>query len=218
MGKVFWSGALGRESGGRRDPACPRAQGVRAEAEAHAVEGETELAFAHALVRDVAYGQIARPDSAETSPAADWIESLGRPEDHAELIAYHWRSALELARAAGGDETSSSSGRVSPSERGRPCACAQQLCRRGRAFRRSPCALAARRRASGPPVPQGTRAVRATDDRREQALEEAREALLAVGDTELAAETEAFLALVSWYRGHGEATRAHLSRAEELCR
>ena len=56
----------------------------------------------------------------------------------------------------------------------------------------------------------------ATDDRREQALDEAREALLAVGETELAAETEAFLALVSWYRGHGEATRAHLSRAEEL--
>lgn len=42
----------------------------------------------------------------------------------------------------------------------------------------------------------------------------ARDALLAVGETDLAAETEAFLALVSWYRGHDES--AHLTRAEEL--
>ena len=30
--------------------------------------------------------------------AATWIESLGRPEDHAETIAHHYRSALEFAR------------------------------------------------------------------------------------------------------------------------
>ena len=33
--------------------------------------------------------------------AAEWIESLGRREDHAELLAHHYQRALELARAAG---------------------------------------------------------------------------------------------------------------------
>src|SRR5439155_7415592 len=32
--------------------------------------------------------------------AAGWIESLGRPEDHAEMLAHHYGRALEYARAA----------------------------------------------------------------------------------------------------------------------
>ena len=35
--------------------------------------------------------------------AAEWIESLGRPDDHAEMVAHHYANALELARAAGQD-------------------------------------------------------------------------------------------------------------------
>ena len=31
--------------------------------------------------------------------AADWIESLGRPLDHAELLAGHYLAALELDRS-----------------------------------------------------------------------------------------------------------------------
>ena len=68
------------------------------------VEGETEYAFKHALVRDVAYGQIPRAERAQKHlRVAEWIESLGRPEDHAEMLAHHYLSALELARAAGQD-------------------------------------------------------------------------------------------------------------------
>ena len=56
------------------------------------------------LLRDVAYGQIPRADRAQKHrAAAEWIESLGRADDHAELLAFHWSSALELARAAGHD-------------------------------------------------------------------------------------------------------------------
>jgi hypothetical protein len=33
----------------------------------------------------------------------EWIESLGRPDDHAELIAHHYERALELLGAAGSD-------------------------------------------------------------------------------------------------------------------
>src|SRR4029077_12489155 len=32
---------------------------------------------------------------------AEWIESLGRPEDHAEVLAHHYLAALEYARATG---------------------------------------------------------------------------------------------------------------------
>ena len=61
------------------------------------IESESEYAFAHALVRDVAYGQIPRAERAAKHRAvAEWIESLGRSEDHAEMLAYHWQSALEL--------------------------------------------------------------------------------------------------------------------------
>ena len=220
MGKVFWTGALGRD--GREAGAILHAlerKGFVRRQKRTSVEGEAELAFAHALVRDVAYGQIARPDRVEKHRrAADWIESLGRPEDHAELIAYHWRSALELARASGGDETALV-------ERTRLA-----LRNAGdRALALNSYAVAAAHfeealalwpedddERAGLLFRRARALYEATDDRREQALDEAREALLAVGETELAAETEAFLALVSWYRGHGEATRAHLSRAEEL--
>jgi predicted ATPase len=54
------------------------------------------------LLRDVAYGQIPRRARGEKHRrAGEWIEALGRLEDHAELLAYHYKQALELARAAG---------------------------------------------------------------------------------------------------------------------
>ena len=40
------------------------------------------------------------PRSTAASPSGS--SRLGRPEDHAEMLAHHWRSALELARASGG--------------------------------------------------------------------------------------------------------------------
>jgi tetratricopeptide (TPR) repeat protein len=36
--------------------------------------------------------------------AAGWIESLGRADDHADMLAHHYQRALELARAASQDE------------------------------------------------------------------------------------------------------------------
>src|SRR5207253_1631077 len=35
--------------------------------------------------------------------AAAWLEGLGRPEDHAEMLAYHYLQALEFGAAAGLD-------------------------------------------------------------------------------------------------------------------
>ena len=67
-----------------------RAQGGLRRERRSSVAGETEYAFRHLLVRDVAYGQIPRPARAEKHrQAAEWIASLRRPEDHAETLAYH---------------------------------------------------------------------------------------------------------------------------------
>jgi class 3 adenylate cyclase/predicted ATPase len=110
IGKVFWPGAVAALGGGadRGDlegylHRLERKQFVRRERRS-SVAGETQYAFAHVLVLDVAYGQILRGARADQhAAAAGWIESLGRAEDHAETLAHHYLSALDLARGAGRD-------------------------------------------------------------------------------------------------------------------
>jgi len=107
IGKVFWLGALASMDGSARWTleerlhSLERKEFVRRERRS-SVASENEFAFRHVLVRDVAYGQITRAGRAEKHRlAAEWIESLGRSEDHAEMLAHHYLSALELARAVG---------------------------------------------------------------------------------------------------------------------
>ena len=109
IGKVFWLGAAAGIGGLERAAAeeslhrLERKEFVRRERRP-SVTGESEYAFLHLLVRDVAYSQIPRARRAEKHRlAGEWIERLGRPDDHAEMLAHHYSSALELARAAGAD-------------------------------------------------------------------------------------------------------------------
>ncbi len=92
-GGVFWSGAVAAASGEDRWTieehlrALERKVLVRRSREA-SVANESEWVFAHALVRDAAYAAIPRATRAEKHlRVAGWIESLGRTEDHAELLA-----------------------------------------------------------------------------------------------------------------------------------
>ena len=114
LGKVFWTGALAALTG--REPflvdeelhGLERKEFVRRERRS-AVAGETQYAFLHLLLRDVAYSQIPRSErAAKHSSAAAWIESLSadRSEDRAEMLAHHYLEALELVRVTGGDESS----------------------------------------------------------------------------------------------------------------
>ena len=67
-----------------------------------AVADESQYAFWHVLVRDVAYSQIPRAARVDKHrAAAEWIESLapGRG-DLTELLAHHYTSALEYASLA----------------------------------------------------------------------------------------------------------------------
>ncbi len=109
VGKVFWAGIVAAMGG--RDEAIvreglhelARKELVRS-ARMSSVKDQAEYSFWHLLVRDVAYGQIPRADRARKHvAAAQWIESMAgeRVSDHAELLAYHYEQALELARAAG---------------------------------------------------------------------------------------------------------------------
>ncbi len=109
VGKVFWAGAVA-EMGGR-DPAevaetlreLSRSGLVRA-ARHSSLEGEAEHSFAHILTRDVAYAQLPRAARADRHvAAARWIEAKvpRRVEDLADVLAHHYSTALELARASG---------------------------------------------------------------------------------------------------------------------
>ncbi|MDH4283567.1 MAG: AAA family ATPase, partial [Myxococcales bacterium] len=109
IGKVFWAGALeamaGLDAGEVRDGLHSLAQRELVRPmRTSSVEGQTEYAFWHALVRDVAYGQIPRSSKAvKHRAAAEWIEAMAgdRVGDHADLVAYHITEAIALGRAAG---------------------------------------------------------------------------------------------------------------------
>ncbi len=111
IGKVFWAGVL--EAMADRGPDEVREglhQLARKEllrpARLSSVEGQTEYSFWHALIRDVAYGQIPRAQrAAKHEAAAGWIEAMAgeRMADHADLLAYHLTEAIALSRAAGED-------------------------------------------------------------------------------------------------------------------
>ena len=111
VGKVFWVGAVAavgersRVSVEENLHALVRKEFVRRERRS-SVAGEEQYVFHHVLVRDVAYGQIPRARRAgKHRAAAEWIDALSaeRSEDRAEMLAHHYLSALELARAAGQD-------------------------------------------------------------------------------------------------------------------
>jgi class 3 adenylate cyclase/tetratricopeptide (TPR) repeat protein len=110
IGRVFWSGAVARVSGIAEEEVrslldlAARRELVRG-APSSSVTGQTEHLFWHALIRDVAYGQIPRSARGRKHvEAARWIQdTVGeRAADFAEEIAYHYIEAIELASTGGG--------------------------------------------------------------------------------------------------------------------
>jgi class 3 adenylate cyclase/tetratricopeptide (TPR) repeat protein len=211
VGKVFWLGALGASE--QQLHALHRKELVQ-RARRSSVEGETEYGFRHLLVRDVAYGQIPRADRARRHvETAAWIESLGRPEDHAEMLAHHYAAALELARAAGED--------------------ADALAPRARqAFRAAGERAAALNALPAAERYYGDALALAPDDptllfrhghiswlRSESGADEmqrARDAFVAAGDRERAAEAALALAQAEWRAGRRDHMRAHMDDARAL--
>jgi class 3 adenylate cyclase/tetratricopeptide (TPR) repeat protein len=226
VGKVFWTTALAAVNGSQHAVleqslrSLVRKDFVRRERRA-SVEGESEYAFNHVLVRDVAYGQIPRSVRGDKHlRAAEWIESLGRAEDQAELLAHHYQSALELAQASGA-ATAELEPRVRTALRaaGTRALALNAYAAAARSFE-------AAAELAGDPDPDRPRALlrhglalqALLDGRRFDLLEEARSALVAAGDTDGAAEADLALAEAWWWAGERDRCSACLDRAAELIR
>jgi class 3 adenylate cyclase len=239
LGKVFWPGALDGSPRGSRPGAVGSADGISSLDDLlHALErrefirrdrrsavaGETQYAFLHLLVRDVAYGQIPRARRMERHrAAAEWLESLApdRSEDRAEMLAHHYREALRLAEASGADtgpfRASACDALVDASERAASLSswtssgelAAEALALTGDTDPRRPVLQLrlARSRAWGHDV-----------DLDMALAEAARDGFLAQEDRGGAAEAEAFLGWGAWWNGDGEASRAHAAASLELAR
>ncbi len=109
VGEIFWAGSVAAMSDHNLSEVTKvllqlsRKELVRPVLRS-TIEGEAEHAFWHILTRDVAYAQLPRASRASRHvAAATWIESKAseRVEDVADVLAYHYATALELARVAG---------------------------------------------------------------------------------------------------------------------
>ena len=225
IGKVFWAGALrslGQREGWEIDHGLhelERRELVRRQRRA-SVAGESEYAFVHLLVRDVAYGQIPRAARAEKHRlAAGWIESLSqdRSEDRAELLAHHYSSALEYATAAG-QETTALAERTRLALRDAADRSASLFAFADAA--RHYCAALELWPPDDPERPRLLLAAGSARNRSEggarELLEEARDRLLEAGEPALAAAAEITVADVSWHAGDLERSAEHQRRAGEL--
>jgi class 3 adenylate cyclase/tetratricopeptide (TPR) repeat protein len=221
LGKVFWLGGVldGRD---RHDAeaalhALDR-KGFVQRARSSSVVAETEYAFLHLLVRDVAYGQIPRADrAAKHRGAARWIESLGRAEDHAETLAHHYSSALELARLSGQptDEVEERA-RIALRDAGARAMALNAFDAAARSYG-SALELWPRHDPERPRVLLSYgKALALGQEAGEDELAEAARALLELGDSEHAAEAEVMLADARWRVGRRDSAYRHLERAVRL--
>jgi class 3 adenylate cyclase/tetratricopeptide (TPR) repeat protein len=225
LGETFWAGALAKV-GGRARPAVEgqlrgleRKEFARRERRS-TVEGDLQYAFRHMLVRDVAYAQIPRARRAEKHRrAAEWLESmaLDRGQDRAEMVAYHYVTAFELAAEAGQDvvELRERAWRAAQ-EAGDHAASVAAYAAAAR-FYETARKLAPETDAGRPEL--FFRLGRSLYHSRQEGaaeLEEAREGLREQGNLELAAEADVLLAGLLTSRGRGDQGRERLVSAAEL--
>jgi tetratricopeptide (TPR) repeat protein len=218
VGRTFWSGAL---------PADPniaqvlhgleRKEFVRGERQS-SVAGEEEYAFLHVLVRDVAYSQIPRGQRARKHQrTAEWIESLGRPQDHAELLAHHYVAALELAAASGADTTRLSAHARDALEEAGDRALSLNSFEAAKEFYSTALGLTAEDDPERPMLLFRLGEARFNfDSTGDEVLLEAIDALVAAEKREAAAEAQVMLSHLAWTRGLRDEAFEHLERAARL--
>jgi class 3 adenylate cyclase/tetratricopeptide (TPR) repeat protein len=224
IGRVFWAGALVHVTKKERGEieghlhALERREFLRRERRP-SVAGETEYVFRHVLVRDVAYGEIPRAKRGDKHRlTAEWIESLGRPEDHAEVLAYHYRAALEYARATGQNvDSMMEPARIALRHAGDRTLSLNSFDAAARFY-------ASALEVTPPDAPERSRLLLGYGEAQfqggggdaEATLDKAVHALLAAGDREGAARAEIMLADAKWTGGSRDLAYEHLARAVEL--
>ena len=189
---------------------------------ASSIAGESQYAFRHMAVREVAYGQLPRARRAERHQiTAEWLESLttGSSDELVELLAHHYLSAIELGRVAGRDVRSSPGLRAR-----RPTA---RVSTHPRSTPTAPRPISIRPPSSWPsattPSAQGfcsASARRSSMPSRVAPIGSSRlaEALLVLGDVERAAVADVLLATLFVNRGSLGVAQEHLERATALLR
>jgi len=105
VGRAFWEAALGsgRGSGNAADLLRNlERRGLVVARPTSTLLGQVEYVFRHALIRDVAYAAVPKARRAIAhAEVGEWIERLAgeRVDEMAELVAYHYRSAVAGADA-----------------------------------------------------------------------------------------------------------------------
>jgi class 3 adenylate cyclase/tetratricopeptide (TPR) repeat protein len=226
LGKVFWSGALAFMNGLQRWTVeeslhgLERKEFVRRERRS-SVATETEYAFRHVLVRDVAYGQVPRALRAEKHRlAAEWIEALSSDrEDRAEMLAHHYLSALEFARAAGQEvESIAERARIALREAGDRAYTLSAFAAAAGFYRGAVELWPSDYPERGHLLLRYGRSLFLSDWRSDVSgiLEEARDLLLGSGEPEVASEAEVALGHVHWYRAEGDLALPRFEHAAML--
>ena len=223
VGDVSWAGAIAAIGNRKRRDVVDLAVGLEGKEllrrqRRSSMEGETEYAFAHVLVRDVTYEQIPRRERGfKHRLVAEWLEGHGRREDNAELVAHHLERALEFSRLAGEptDELQQRAG-VALRDAGDHAAALGALPTAVNLYRR---ALALR---PGEDHERGTlllrlgRALVFGEITGEDELLAASANLEKVGDELGVAKAEALLVTLYQEEGRGELVRRHLDRVAVL--
>ena len=216
LGRVFWAGALGRdrESAEAALHRLERREFVQRERRS-TVAGETEYAFRHALVREVAYEQIPRAQRGDRHRrVADWLETLGRSEDLAELLAHHYLAVLDYSEPD--RELGVRAARALGEAGGR--ALTLNAYPTAASFFRRALDLADAEERGQLLFGLGSALMTVADPEARDVLTEASELLVSSGDPETAAEAECALAQMAFFAGDAPGVTSHVGRAVELIR
>ncbi len=214
LGRVFWVGGLARE---RTDAEAAlhrleRREFVQRERRS-SVANETEYAFRHALVREVAYEQIPRAQrGGKHRRVADWLETLGRSEDLAELLAHHYIAVLDYEQP---DEAFAMRAARALGEGGNR-ALALNAYPAAASFYRRALDLAGETERGRLLFGLGSALTTLADPEAAELLAEASEMLVAGGDPERAAEAECALAQIAFDTAGAPDVDRHVRRAVVL--
>lgn len=106
VGRVFWSGSVNRALDGLDVAGALQSlerRGLVLTRPTSSFAGDDELAFAHALVRDVAYGSLAPSRRTDAhARVGEWLaeRAADRHDELAELLAHHFAAAVHFATEA----------------------------------------------------------------------------------------------------------------------